>query len=92
MPGPQFPLYVLGRELQTVVPVAFLPNKHALAVANFSYNGKLSFGLLGDLDAMDDLEVVRKGLEDSLSELVEAARAATAERRLPRHIEPAPAE
>ena len=58
VPGPQFPLYVLGRELQTVVPVAFLPNKHALAVANFSYNGKLSFGLLGDLDAMDDLDVV----------------------------------
>ena len=60
VPGPQFPLYVLGRELQTVVPVAFLPNKHALAVANFSYNGKLSFGLLGDLDAMDDLDVVRR--------------------------------
>ena len=83
---------MLGRELQTVVPVAFLPNKHALAVANFSYNGKLSFGLLGDLDAMDDLDVVRKGLEDSLSELVEAARATTAERRLPRDIEPAPVE
>jgi diacylglycerol O-acyltransferase / wax synthase len=92
VPGPQFPLYVLGRELQTVVPVAFLPNKHALAVANFSYNGKLSFGLLGDLDAMDDLDVVRKGLEDALSELVEAARATTAERRAPRDLEPAPVE
>ena len=77
VPGPQFPLYVLGRELETVVPVAFLPNKHALAVANFSYNGKLSFGLLGDLDAMDDLDVMREGLEQALSELVEAARAAT---------------
>ena len=30
VPGPQFPLYVLGRELETVVPVAFLPDKHAL--------------------------------------------------------------
>ena len=92
MPGPQFPLYVLGRELLTVVPVAFLPTKHALAVANFSYNGKLSFGLLGDLDAMDDLDVVRDGLERALDELVEAARTATAERRLPRELEPTSTE
>jgi diacylglycerol O-acyltransferase / wax synthase len=92
VPGPQFPLYVLGRELETVVPVAFLPSKHALAVANFSYNGKLSFGLLGDLDAMHDLDVVRAGLEQALDELVEVAREATAERRLTRAFDPAPAE
>ena len=88
VPGPQFPLFVLGRELQTVVPVAFLPNKHALAVANFSYNGKLSFGLLGDLDAMDHLDVMRDGLEQALSELVDAARAMQAQQRPTRHLEP----
>ena len=82
VPGPQFPLYVLGRELETVVPVAFLPNKHALAVAIFSYNGKMSFGLLGDFDAIDDLDVLRDGLDRALAELVDAARAATAERDL----------
>jgi hypothetical protein len=63
-----------------------------LAVANFAYNGKLSFGLLGDLDAMDDLHVVRDGLERALEELVEAARDATAERRLTEGLEPAPVE
>ena len=62
VPGPQFPLYVLGRELETVVPVAFLPDKHALAIAIFSYNGKMSFGLLGDFDAMEDIDVVHGGL------------------------------
>jgi diacylglycerol O-acyltransferase / wax synthase len=92
VPGPQFPLYVLGRELQTVVPVAFLPNKHALAVAIFSYNGKMSFGLLGDFDAVDDLHVVREGLDRALAELVEAARATTAERQLARELDPMPAE
>jgi WS/DGAT/MGAT family acyltransferase len=92
VPGPQFPLYVLGRELETVVPVAFLPNKHGLAVANFSYNGKLSFGLLGDLDAMDDLDVVRDGLEQALSELVDVARAMRGEDRPTRHLEPTPAD
>jgi diacylglycerol O-acyltransferase len=81
VPGPQFPLYVLGRELQTVVPVAFLPAKHALAVAIFSYNGKMSFGLLGDLDAMDDIDIVRDGIEEALRELVEAAEARRPPRR-----------
>ena len=76
VPGPQFPLYVLGRELETVVPVAFLPTNHALAMANFSYNGKMSFGLLGDFDAMEDIDVVQDGLVASLRELVEAATVA----------------
>ena len=75
VPGPQFPLYVLGRELETVVPVAFLPANHALALANFSYNGKMSFGLLGDFDAMEDIDEVQHGLVSSLRELVEAATA-----------------
>src|SRR3954449_8072809 len=28
VPGPQFPLYLLGRELQELLPVAFLPQNH----------------------------------------------------------------
>jgi diacylglycerol O-acyltransferase / wax synthase len=75
VPGPQFPLYVLGRELESVVPVAFLPVNHALALANFSYNGKMSFGLLGDFDAMADIDVIQEGLVSSLRELVDAAAA-----------------
>jgi WS/DGAT/MGAT family acyltransferase len=81
VPGPQFPLYVLGRELETVVPVAFLPVNHALALANFSYNGKMSFGLLGDFDAMEDIDVMQQGLVESLNELLEAAGAERRERR-----------
>ena len=93
VPGPQFPLYVLGRELETVVPVAFLPDNHALALAIFSYNGKMSFGLLGDLDAMDDIDVVQQGLEESLRELVAAAEARRPPRRSRRQPvrQPAPA-
>src|SRR4030088_2729460 len=33
IPGPQLPLYVLGRQLQDLFPLAFLPKSHALAVA-----------------------------------------------------------
>ena len=52
MPGPQFLLYVLGRQLQDLFPVAFLPKRHALAIAIMSYHGGMDFGLLGDYDAM----------------------------------------
>ena len=56
VPGPQFPLYVRGRELQDVFPVAFLPKDHALAIAIMSYNGQMNFGLLGDYDALPDID------------------------------------
>src|SRR6185437_8569549 len=74
IPGPQLPLYLLGRELQDLFPVAFLPENHALAVAIMSYNGGLDYGLLGDYDAMPDIDVVADGIEASLAELLAAAR------------------
>ena len=76
VPGPQFPLYLLGREMLGLVPIAFLPENHALAIAAMSYNGKLEFGLLADYDAMPDLEQLAHHFEDSLAELLDAALAA----------------
>jgi WS/DGAT/MGAT family acyltransferase len=75
VPGPQFPLYLLGRELQELMPVAFLPQNHALAIAIMSYNGTVDFGLLGDYDAMPDIDFVASGISESLAELVDAAKA-----------------
>jgi diacylglycerol O-acyltransferase / wax synthase len=74
IPGPQVPLYVLGRELRELFPIAFLPRNHALAVAIMSYNGGIDFGLLGDYDALPDIDVIADGLEASLQELLAAAR------------------
>jgi WS/DGAT/MGAT family acyltransferase len=76
VPGPQFPIYALGRELLAIFPIAFLAGDRALAVALMSYNGGVHFGLLADFDAMPDLDVVTDGLEASLAELVRLARAA----------------
>jgi diacylglycerol O-acyltransferase / wax synthase len=78
VPGPQIPLYVLGRELQDVFPVAFLPENHALAIAIMSYNGGIDFGLLGDYDAMEDIEMIATGLSESLADLLSAAEGADA--------------
>ena len=88
VPGPQFPLYLLGREMQEIVPIAFLPENHALAIAIMSYNGKVDFGLLADYDAMPDLDAFAEHLEESLDELLAAARKARqGERALERQQE-----
>jgi WS/DGAT/MGAT family acyltransferase len=73
VPGPQIPLYVLGRELEDAFPVAFLPENHALAIAIMSYNGGMNFGLLADYDAMEDVGVIADGLSAALDELLGAA-------------------
>jgi diacylglycerol O-acyltransferase / wax synthase len=78
VPGPQIPLYVLGRELQDVFPVAFLPEHHALAIAIMSYNGGINFGLLADYDAMEDVDSLADALGYSLTEMLEAAAAVEA--------------
>ena len=78
VPGPQFPLYALGRELLDLFPVAFLPRDHALAVAIMSYNGGMDFGLLGDYDAMPDLDTLGEMIEEARDELLTAAAAQVA--------------
>jgi diacylglycerol O-acyltransferase len=75
VPGPQLPLYVLGRELMDVFPIAFLPRNHALAIAIMSYDGGIDYGLLGDYDALPDIDVIAEGIEDGLNELLAVARA-----------------
>ena len=78
VPGPQFPLYLLGRRLEDFFPVAFLPRDHALAIAIMSYDGGVDFGLLGDYDAMADIETLADAIRDSLDELLAAADEADA--------------
>jgi hypothetical protein len=80
---------VLGRQLEDLFPVAFLPENQSLAVAVMSYNGKMDFGLLGDYDALPDLEELGDDLKASLEELVVAAGGRKPKRRPARKLEPA---
>jgi len=75
VPGPQFPIYMLGRQMLHFFPIAFLPKNHALAIAIMSYNGAIDFGLLGDYDALPDIDTIADGIEDGLAQLKGAARA-----------------
>src|SRR3954452_4196285 len=76
VPGPQFPLYLLGRELLDIFPMVPLAANQAVCFGIMSYNGGVNFGLVGDYDSMPDLDGLLEDLEASIAELVEAAGSA----------------
>jgi len=84
IPGPQMPLYVLGRRMEGMFPIAFLGGDRALAIAAMSYDGSMDFGLIADLDALTDLDVIAEGLTQSLAELVDLSRRRARVSALPR--------
>jgi len=73
VPGPQKSLYLLGRRMLRLYPVVPLARGQALGIAIMSYDGTLGIGLLGDYDALHDLEVLTGLLQDALAELEAAA-------------------
>jgi diacylglycerol O-acyltransferase / wax synthase len=75
VPGPQFPLYMLGRRLQEMFPMVPLAANQALGIAIMSYDGQLNFGLNADYDALPDVERLAEDLTDAIAELVQAAAA-----------------
>jgi WS/DGAT/MGAT family acyltransferase len=72
VPGPQMPLYVLGRQMREIYPLVPLARRQALCVGIMSYNGQVDFGLVGDYDAMADLDSFALDLEGAVREVVEA--------------------
>jgi WS/DGAT/MGAT family acyltransferase len=73
VPGPQFPLYLLGHRLQVLYPVVPLARRQALGIAVMSYDGHLGFGLLGDYDALPEIESIVQDLRRSVAALARAA-------------------
>jgi diacylglycerol O-acyltransferase / wax synthase len=69
VPGPQFPLYLMGRELQGVYPMVPLAKRQAVCFGVMSYNGRVHFGLVGDYDALPDIDSLARDLSESIAEL-----------------------
>jgi diacylglycerol O-acyltransferase / wax synthase len=73
VPGPQFPLYLLGRRMLETFPMVPLARNQALGVAILSYDGSINSGLVGDFDLLWDLDDLANDVRDSLQELAAAA-------------------
>ena len=86
VPGPGQPLYGMGRRLLEIIPYVPIAAAVRTGVAIFSYCGELTFGITGDFAASPDLDVLARGIEHDVAELLAAARrhhrrAAAARRR-----------
>ncbi|HWF75110.1 MAG TPA: wax ester/triacylglycerol synthase family O-acyltransferase [Solirubrobacteraceae bacterium] len=73
VPGPQFPLYMLGRRLEAIYPLVPLAKNTALGIAIMSYDGPLDFGITADFDALEDVETVAEEIQSCIEELAAAA-------------------
>jgi diacylglycerol O-acyltransferase / wax synthase len=73
--------FFLGRRLQVLYPVVPLAQRQALGIAVMSYDGHLGFGLLGDYDALPDLEAIAADLKWAIASLARAAGVKTTRAR-----------
>lgn len=76
VPGPQVPLYCVGRKMTALYPYVMLIKDVRITTAIFSYDGGVYFGVTGDYDSVDDLDVLCDGIRASIDELLADAKSA----------------
>ena len=92
VPGPQFPLYLLGHKMLDWYPYVPVGGEMAVNCAVLSYNGKVYFGFSGDVHAAPDLKRLEDLAKTSFWELREAVgitlpRNTRAQKKKPRRKE-----
>ncbi|MGB4988874.1 MAG: WS/DGAT domain-containing protein, partial [Pyrinomonadaceae bacterium] len=73
VPGPQIPLYLVGKKLVKQYPYVPIGYGLGLGCAIFSYNQVLYFGFSSDAQAMPDVEVFKEIVDQVFVELIETA-------------------
>jgi diacylglycerol O-acyltransferase / wax synthase len=89
VPGPQVPLYVLGRQMVQAHPYTPIGDNVEISIATFSYLGQVSFGITADSTAAPNLDILVRGIHHGLAELQPATtRPANTTRASPRRTRP----
>jgi diacylglycerol O-acyltransferase len=73
VPGPQYPLYLLGHKILHCYPYVPIGGEMSLNCAILTYNGTAYFGFSGDVHAAPDLRRLETLLQLSFTELRDAA-------------------
>ncbi|MFZ1863843.1 MAG: wax ester/triacylglycerol synthase family O-acyltransferase [Polyangiales bacterium] len=68
VPGPPFPLHLLGARMKRIYPLVPIPPTQNLGVALFSYNGQLCWGFNADWERFPDVHEFVEHLEASFEE------------------------
>ena len=69
VPGPQFPVSILGAKMLEIYPLVPLYSNQALGIALFSYDGSLFWGFNADWDAVPDLHDLVEMVHDEFETL-----------------------
>jgi len=74
VPGPQVPLYLMGRKMLSWYPWVPIGGLTGINCAILTYNGTAYFGFTGDVKAAPDLERLEKFVDLSFAKLQRAAQ------------------
>ncbi|HZD79540.1 MAG TPA: wax ester/triacylglycerol synthase family O-acyltransferase [Actinomycetota bacterium] len=69
LPGPPVRLYLAGARVLELFQVGVVQGNVTVGVGVLSYAGRLNFAIVGDAEAVPDLEVFAEGLSEALEEL-----------------------
>ena len=64
----------MGRRAMEIIPYVPIATTMRTGVSIFTYCGNVTFGITGDFAASPDLDVLARGIEDGLAELLKTAR------------------
>ena len=74
VPGPQVPLYGLGRRLMEIIPYVPIATSLRTGVSIFTYCGQMTFGITADYATNPDVDILARGIEAGIAELAEEVR------------------
>ena len=70
IPGPREPLYMLGCELEEVYPVVPTSDDHAVSIGLTTIKDRAFFGIYADRHSLPDADLLARGIEESIDELL----------------------
>jgi WS/DGAT/MGAT family acyltransferase len=73
VPGPRESLYCLGRRLVEIIPYVPIATTLRTGVSILSYCDRVAFGITGDYESVPDIDVLARGIEAGMAELLKAA-------------------
>lgn len=79
IPGPQEPLYLMGCEAKRAYPVVPLTDGHGMSIGMSTVQDQACFGIYAQARLAEDAELVARGIDDAIDELLARSEAHAAE-------------